>query len=196
MAYNNGFPTSTTYQTVPSVGYTQPYQSNMQNLNNQLNTQQINSQQMQMPMQPVFNQITDERIMVNGIENAKLYPIAPNRTETLWDIDGKTFYRINAGVAPRIFRYEEITTPIQNEAIPSMVNNTINNNDINNNHTHHSEQIDMSNYVQFNDLENLLNRLVDEKLKEKEVDNSVDNVSTNTSVTATSTPKKSMSKTR
>ena len=70
MSYNNGFPMATTYQPVqytqPQVGYTQTY-------NNQpMIGQQGNIQQQS---QPQFNQISDNRIMVNGVENAKLYPI-------------------------------------------------------------------------------------------------------------------------
>lgn len=153
MAYNNGFPTNTTYQTVPNIGYSNAYQNN-QNTAQNLNMQQM--QPIQMQPQPVFNQITDDRILVNGIENAKLYPIAPNRTETLWDIDGKTFYRINAGVPPRIFKYEEITA---NNDMP--LNAVIDNNE----HIQQQQLPDMSNYVQVNDLEAMINRLVDEKIK-------------------------------
>lgn len=145
MAYNNGFPINyQQIQPVQQVGFVQPNQiSNIQNVNQA----QIQS------AQPVFNQITDDRIMVNGLDNVKLYPIAPGRTETIWDIDGKTFYRVTAGATPRIFNYDEVTSPV--------IQQNINQNQIENN-----VASDTSEYVKISDLEEILNKIVDEKLNE------------------------------
>ena len=109
MSYNNGFPTNQVYQQIQpiqQVGFTQYGQQ--QNLNqNQNMNQQVVQQPVQQSQQPLFNQVLDDQIKVNGIENAKLYPTAPNVTATLWDIDGKTFYRVSAGLPIKVYEYSE-----------------------------------------------------------------------------------------
>lgn len=165
MTYNSGFPTNSTYQSlqaIPQVGYTQP-------VNNQLNMQGINNNQVQ---QPLFNQITDERIMVNGLDNVRLYPIAPNRTETLWDIDGKTFYRVTANATPRIFTYEEVTSPV----IPNNI--TVNNETEHSDNSNAQNKEDLTQYVKIDDLNDMLNDMIndiiDDRLSNKtEAQNSV-----------------------
>ena len=147
MSYNNGFPTSQVYQPIQpvqpiqQVGYTQ--------YNQQLNNQQLVQQMPQQTQQ--FNQIIDDRIRVQGIENAKLYPIAPNSTTILWDVDDKTFYKITAGSPIKVYEYFE-----QGQNI-----------DVENNIEEIQQDFDLDEYVKIDDIEDIVNQIVEEKLKNK-----------------------------
>ena len=142
MTYNNGFPTNQVYQQVQpiqQVGYTQYGQQNQNN----------GQTYVQQSVQPqVFNQVVDDRVKVNGLENAKLYPIAPNTTVTLWDIDDKTFYRVSAGLPIKVYEYSEKKTNID-------VEKTIE--DI-------QQDFDFSEYVKLDDLQDIVDRMISEKL--------------------------------
>lgn len=148
MSYNNGFPTNQVYQQtqpIPTVGYTQYTQQQNQNNNGQAYIQQP----IQQPIQPqVFNQVTDDRVKVAGIENAKLYPIAPNSTVTLWDIDDKTFYRVSGGLPIKVYEYSE--KRINNES-----ENPI---------EEIQSDFDFSEYVKLDDLQEIVDQMVTEKL--------------------------------
>lgn len=154
MSYNNGFPTNQVYQQiqpVQQVGFTQYNQQ--QNLNqNQNMNQQVIQQPVQQSQQPLFNQVLDDQVKVNGIENAKLYPTAPNVTATLWDIDGKTFYRVSAGLPIKVYEYSEknMNSDLDNAQIESNQSN-----------------FDFDEYVKYNELQDYVNQLIDAKLNTK-----------------------------
>ena len=157
MSYNNGFPTNQVYQQiqpVQQVGFTQYNQQ--QNLNqNQNMNQQVIQQPVQQSQQPLFNQVLDDQIKVNGIENAKLYPTAPNVTATLWDIDGKTFYRVSAGLPIKVYEYSEknMNSDLDNAQIESKQSN-----------------FDFDEYVKYNELQDYVNQLIDAKLNTKVIE--------------------------
>lgn len=157
MSYNNGFPTNQVYQQiqpVQQVGFTQYGQQ--QNLNqNQNMNQQVVQQPVQQSQQPLFNQVLDDQIKVNGIENAKLYPTAPNVTATLWDIDGKTFYRVSAGLPIKVYEYSEknMNSDLDNVQIESNQSN-----------------FDFDEYVKYNELQDYVNQLIDAKLNTKVIE--------------------------
>lgn len=157
MSYNNGFPTNQVYQQIQpiqQVGFTQYGQQ--QNLNqNQNMNQQVVQQPVQQSQQPLFNQVLDDQIKVNGIENAKLYPTAPNVTATLWDIDGKTFYRVSAGLPIKVYEYSEknMNSDLDNVQIESNQSN-----------------FDFDEYVKYNELQDYVNQLIDAKLNTKVIE--------------------------
>ena len=186
MIYNNGFPANTTYQTVPqaqanvpTVGYTQPT----------INQYSAN-QQSQIQNQPIFNQIRDSRIMINGIENARLYPIAPNIIETLWDIDGETFYIVSAGTEPKVYTYKEkyIATQTVDESTPI---------------TEKIKEDNYNDYVTLNDLDGKLNELsanIDNKINDllTNIEDKINNISikdTDYNTDNSSTPPQAKSRT-
>ena len=151
MSYNNGFPTNQIYQQIPpiqQVGFTQYNQQ--QNMNQNQN-QNMGQQIVQQPTPQLFNQVLDDQIKVNGIENAKLYPTAPNVTATLWDIDGKTFYRVSAGLPIKVYEYSEKKM----------------NMDVENTTEDIQHDFDFSEYVKYEDLQNYVNQLIDTKLNTK-----------------------------
>lgn len=153
MSYNNGFPTNQVYQQVQpvqTVGFTQYTQP--QNLNQNVGQTYVQQQPQ------TFNQVVDDRVKVNGIENARLYPIAPNATVTLWDIDDKTFYRVSAGLPIKIYEYSEKKTT----------------NDVSADYINQPEVVqdkqDFSEYVKYDDLQTYVNQLIDAKLNEEVIE--------------------------
>ena len=148
MSYNNGFPTNQVYQQlqpVQQVGYTQ-YNPQQNIQNNQQYVQQVPQQQ--------FNQVLDDRVRVQGIENAKLYPIAPNTTTILWDVDDKTFYKITAGSPIKVYEYYDKDSNIDIEESDEEI----------------QSDFDFSEYVRLDDLQNIVSKMIDEKLNNKVIE--------------------------
>lgn len=149
MIYNNGFPTNQTYQQVqpiPNVGYTQ-----------------YNQPVVQQPIQQNNGQLLDDRIKVNGVENAKMIPIAPNTIATIWDIDDKTFYQIVPGMPIKIYEYSEKQINTDNNDDNVVVDDLIEDTQLN---------FCLDDYVKKDDLDKYINDLLDKKFKDK---NSIDN---------------------
>lgn len=79
------------YQTPYYQNYNQQTLQNMQQMNQQQYTPQMNS------MQTVQNSVqNDERIWVQGEESAKAYLVAPNSFVRLWDSTEQVFYEKRA----------------------------------------------------------------------------------------------------
>ena len=169
MDYNNSFPANSTYQNVQPqqigyTGYTPSYNAYMPNtLQYQQPIQNYNYQQ-QNQTQNQFNQIVDNRIRVSGIENAKVYPIGPNAVEILWDVDGKTFYFVTANSEPIVYEYYKKDSDI--------ISNTFGkeNNELNQITTKTIQYENTAEFVKVDDLENILNRLLDDKLSDLKSD--------------------------
>ena len=109
---------------------------------------------MQQVPQQQFNQVLDDRVRVQGIENAKLYPIAPNTTTILWDVDDKTFYKITAGSPIKVYEYYDKDSNIDIEESDEEI----------------QSDFDFSEYVRLDDLQNIVSKMIDEKLNNKVIE--------------------------
>lgn len=100
--------------TYPYMGYTQPYQDRLAQLQNQY--------QQSMPQAPV--QSGQGLLWVQGEAGAKAYMMTPNTTVLLMDSEGQKFYlkSTDASGVPsmRTFKYVEVTNPPVFEQEPQM----------------------------------------------------------------------------
>ena len=157
-------------------------------------------QQYNMQNQPTFNQIQDNRIKIKGIENARLYPIAPNVIETLWDIDNETFYVVSAGTEPKVYTYKEkySVEPYDNKDVISTVfenNNIIENNknengfekleELDNRLRNLSDEIDIKMNNLLDNIKTQLNAINDKLIDTENLDNVIPPQTKNRSMSKT-----------
>ena len=79
----------------PYIGYPAGYQAAMQQPQMMQNIPQIQQPQQIQPAQtysPAINQ--SGIIWISGMQEAQMYPIAPNNAVARWQKDGKTIYRV------------------------------------------------------------------------------------------------------
>lgn len=140
------------------MAYYNPYYPNngaMPDMLNQLRGQQMPIQQpMQMPMQQPSNGI----VWVQGENAAKSYPVAPNTTVMLLDSESSTFYlkTSDASGMPlplRVFDYKERTQNGSN--LPT-------------NAPQGGLAVDLSNYVTYDQLNEILDNMAQNGTQKKE----------------------------